>query len=103
MMCPDIRGRFFHEEVPPIDARIASIQIAQGTEPRSTLGNDHAGGHRHSEVNNGLCVETGHCSAALMLDVQHEVPNVLVQDTPFLLEQSVPVRAVRDNLYSISF
>src|SRR5262245_53573899 len=27
---------------------------------------------------------------------------VLVQDTPFLLEQVVPVRMIRDNLYSIS-
>lgn len=102
-MRPDLRSRFFHEEAFPIDASIASIQIAQGTEQRSTLGNFHTGNHRHGDVNNGLCVETGHGCAAHMLDVQHEMPNVLVQDTPCLLEQSAPIRAISDNLYSISF
>lgn len=31
-----------------------------------------------------------------------EVPEVLVQDRPFLLAKVVPVRMVRDNLYSTS-
>nr|WP_232096782.1 MULTISPECIES: hypothetical protein [Comamonas] len=85
-MRPDIRSRFLHEEVFPIDASIASIQIAKGTEQRSNSGNFHTGIRCHSDVNNGLGVETGLCGAAHMLDVQHEMPNVLVQDTPFLLE-----------------
>ncbi len=103
MMRPDVRGRFFHEEVTPIDAHIASIQIAEGTERRSALGNHRDGGNRHGYIKNGFCIEAGHCSAAHMLDVQHEVPEVLVKDTPFLLEKVVPVRMVSDNLYSISF
>jgi hypothetical protein len=38
-----------------------------------------------------------------MLDVYHKVSDMLVKDTPFLLEQVVPVRMVSNNLYSISF
>jgi len=85
-MSTDIRSRFLHEEVLPIDAPIASIQIAQGTEQRSNLANFYTGINCHSDVDNGFSVEAGHCCAAHMLDVQHEMSNVLVQDTPFLLE-----------------
>ena len=103
MMRPDVRGRFFHKEVTPINTHIASIEIAKGTEGCSTLGNHRDGGHRHRYINNGFRIEAGHCSAAHMLDVYYKVPDVLVKDTPFLLEKVMPVRMVSNNLYSISF
>ncbi len=42
MMGPDLRGRFFHEEVSPIRSPIASINIADAAEPWDALKN-----HRH--------------------------------------------------------
>src|SRR5262245_31337333 len=104
MMRPYLRGRFFHEEIASsIPAHIASIEIAEGRERLSTQRNHRYRGYRHGDIQNRFRVETGHCSAAHMLDIQHELPNVLMKDTPFLLEQVMPVRMIRDNLYSVSF
>jgi len=102
-MRPDVGGRFFHEKVTSIPARIASLKIAEGTERLPALGNHCYGGHRHGHINNGFRVEAGHGSAAYMLDIQHEMPDVLVKKVAFLVEQIVPVRPVSDNLYSPSF
>src|SRR5712691_2067698 len=103
MMRPDLRSRFFHEEIASsIPAHIASIKIAEATEQRPTLGNHRDRGHRHGNIKNGFRVETGYCSAPYMLDIQNQRLEVLVQDTPLLLEQVVPVRMIRNKLYSIS-
>src|SRR5436309_462202 len=103
MMCPDVRSRFFYEEVTPILARIASIKIAEGTERLLTLCNHRYGDNRHGNIKNGFRVEARYCSATHMLDVQYEVPDVLVQDMSLLLEQVGPLRLVSDHLYSSSF
>ena len=103
MMRPDVRCRIFHEEVTPITATIAAIQVAEGTKRLPTLGNYRHGGYGYGYIQNRFRVETGHCSTPHMLDIQHEVPNVLMKGTPFLLEQVVPVLMVCDNLYSTSF
>src|SRR5437867_3467078 len=103
MMRPDLRSRFFHEEIASsIPAHIASIETAEATERRPTLGNHRDRGHRHGNIKNRFRVETGYCSAPHMLDIQHKRLEVLVKDTPFLLEQVVPVRMIRNNLYSTS-
>ena len=78
MMGPDLRGGLFHEEVPPIRAPIASIHIADAAEKRDTPRNHRHGRNSHGNIKNWFCIETGHCRAAHMLDIQHEMPELLL-------------------------
>jgi hypothetical protein len=102
MMSPHVRDGFFHEEIPAICSTIASINIANAAEQWATPGKHRHGSHGHRKIQNGFCVKTGYCRAAHMLDVQHKVPNMLLQQVPLLLEKVVPVRMVSDNLYRSS-
>ena len=85
-----------------ICSTIASIHIANAAEQWATPGKHRHGSHGHRTIQNGFCVKTGYCRASHMLDVQHEVSNLLVQQVPLLLEKVVPVRMVSDNLYRSS-
>ena len=102
MMGPDVRGGFFYEEVPPIRSPIASINIADMAEQWDTLRNHRHRRHCHGNIKNWFRVETGHCRAAHMLDIEHEVPDMLLQYASLPLEKVAPVWMVSDNLYSSS-
>jgi hypothetical protein len=102
MMGPDVRGRFFYAEVPPMRSTVASINIAEAAEQGDTLRYHRHRRHCHGNIQNGFRVETGHCRAAHMLDIEHEVPDMLLQYASLPLEKVVPVWMVKDNLYSAS-
>ena len=102
MMGPNVRGRFFYEEIPPIRSTIASINIANVAEQWDTLRNHRPRRHCHGNIKNGFRVEAEHCRAAHMLDIEHEVLDMLLQDASLPLEKVVPVGMVSNNLYSPS-
>lgn len=102
MMRSDAGGRLLPEEVPPIPAFITSVAIAKVTQRLSALPDHSDGRNRHGNVDNGLGIETEHCGAAYVLDVQGKVPDVPMKGAPFFLEKVVPVGTVGDNLYTAS-
>ena len=102
MMGPHVRSGFFHEEVPPIRSPIASINIADAAEQWDTLRKHRHRCHGCGNIQNGFRIETGHGRASHMLDIKHEVPDMLLQDASLPLEKVVPVRMVSDDLYSSS-
>ena len=92
---PDVRGRFFHEEVPPIDAHIASIEIARGNKRGARHWGIRATKAAATAISiMGLASRPGTAHAGHMLDVHYKVPDVLVKDAPFLLEKVMPVRMI---------
>ena len=102
MMGSNVRSRFFHEEVPSIHSTIASINIADAAEQWDTLRNHRHRCHGYGNIQNGFRIETGHGRASHMLDIEYEVPDMLLQDASLPREKIVPAGMVSDDLYSSS-
>jgi hypothetical protein len=101
MMGPHLGSGFLHEEVASLRATIAAIDIAEVFEAKrpTALSNLRGRGNGYGTIDDRFCVESGHRSAAHVLDIQDMASDELMKHAPFLLESDSPVCMVRDDLY----
>jgi hypothetical protein len=101
MMGPHLGSGFLHEEVASLRATIAAIDIAEVFEAKrpTALSNLRGRGNGYGTIDDRFCVESGHRSAAHVLDIQDMASDELIKHAPFLLESVSPACMVRDDLY----
>jgi hypothetical protein len=100
MMGPHLGSGFLHEEVASLRATIAAIDIAEVFEAKrpTALSNLRGRGNGYGTIDDRFCVESGHRSAAHVLDIQDMASDELIKHAPFLLESVSPACMVRDDL-----
>jgi hypothetical protein len=101
MMGPHLGSGFLHEEVASLRATIAAIDIDEVFETKrlTALSNLRGRGNGYGTIDDRFCVESGHRSAAHVLDIQDMASDELIKHAPFLLESVSPACMVRDDLY----